>query len=97
MMAILLFRFGDPEQATRIAGAAYELVRVHGVMMAPVMVLHLPDPRELAVERLGVDRAGELLAAGAATPLDEVIADLLGNPPRLDVRATSGTAAPAGA
>jgi predicted ATPase/class 3 adenylate cyclase len=73
MAAILLAQFGDAELAARLAGAAYELVRVHGVMMAPVMVLHLPDPRDLAVELLGADRAEELIAAGAATPLAEVI------------------------
>jgi non-specific serine/threonine protein kinase len=77
MAAILLFRTGDPELAARVTGAAYELVRVHGVMMAPVMVLHLRDPRELATERLGPERATELMAAGASTPISELVARLV--------------------
>jgi predicted ATPase/class 3 adenylate cyclase len=74
--AILLDRYGDRELAARITGAAYELVRLHGVMMAPVMVLHLPDPRELATEHLGRERAEELIAAGAATPVADIVAEL---------------------
>jgi predicted ATPase/class 3 adenylate cyclase len=74
--AILLDRFGDPERAARLAGAAYELVRLHGVMMAPVMVLHLPDPRELATEHLGRERAEQLIAAGAATPVMDLVTEL---------------------
>jgi tetratricopeptide (TPR) repeat protein len=74
--AILLDRYGDRELAARITGAAYELVRLHGVMMAPVMVLHLPDPRELATEHLGRERAEKLIAAGAATPVADIVAEL---------------------
>jgi hypothetical protein len=80
MAAILHARFGDPELAARITGAAYELVRIHGVMMAPVMVLHLPDPRDLAVEALGRERADDLMAAGASIPLPELVAELLAAP-----------------
>jgi predicted ATPase/class 3 adenylate cyclase len=80
MAAILLAKFGNPELAARIAGAAYELVRIHGVMMAPVMVLHLPDPRDLVAERLGPERAAELIAAGAATPLPDLLAELVALP-----------------
>jgi hypothetical protein len=75
--SILLVRTGQPEVAARVAGAAYELVRLHGVMMAPVTVLHLPDPRELVTERLGRARADELMVAGAATPLADLVAELL--------------------
>ncbi len=46
-------------------------------MLAPVKVLYLPDPGELAVECFGPERASELLAGGAATPLSQVIADVL--------------------
>jgi hypothetical protein len=98
MAAILLFRTGDPELAARVTGAAYELVRLHGVMMAPVMVLHLPDPRQLATERLGAARAGELMTAGAATPLPEVIAALQAIAARPATAATgSGAGAASGA
>ena len=43
-------------------------------------VLHLPDPRSLAEVRLGAERAAELLAVGAATPVDEAIAEVLAAP-----------------
>ena len=43
-------------------------------MLAPVSVLHLPDPGQLAVERLGADRAAELLAEGDALPMPDVLA-----------------------
>ncbi|HET7029424.1 MAG TPA: adenylate/guanylate cyclase domain-containing protein [Candidatus Limnocylindrales bacterium] len=75
--SLLLFRSDEPELGARVAGAAYELVRVHGVMMAPVVVLHLPDPRVEAAEHLGAARADELLAAGAATPIDDVVAETM--------------------
>ena len=74
MAAIMLISAGRAELGTRIAGAAYRLVREQGVMLAPVKVLHLPDPGQLAVERLGADRAAELLAEGDALPFPEVLA-----------------------
>ena len=46
-------------------------------MLAPVTVLHLPDPRGLAVERLGAERAESLLATGAATALEDVVDEVL--------------------
>jgi predicted ATPase/class 3 adenylate cyclase len=73
MAAILLVEFGDVELGTRVTGATFELSRQKGVMVAPVTVLHLPDPRETAVERLGQERAAALLDDGAATPLHEII------------------------
>jgi predicted ATPase/class 3 adenylate cyclase len=79
--SLILFERGDPAFAARVAGATYELVREKGVMLAPVKVLHLPDPGELAVERLGAARASELLAEGAATPLSQVVAEVLAAPP----------------
>jgi len=94
--AVLLLRVGQPELAARVAGSAYELVRVHGVMMAPVTVLHLPDPRELAVETLGRERAEDLIATGAATPVGDVIAELMALDVRELVDAPAGSAATAG-
>ena len=74
MAAIMLISEGRAVLGTRIAGAAYRLAREQGVMLAPVEVLHLPDPGQLAVERLGADRAAELLAEGDALPLADVLA-----------------------
>ena len=54
MAAIIQLADGDPELGARIAGATYRLVREKGVMLAPVKVLHLPDPvgpRERAPRR----------------------------------------------
>jgi tetratricopeptide (TPR) repeat protein len=77
MAAILQLVHGEPELGARIAGAAYEMAREQTVMLAPVTVLHLPDPAGLAAERLGTERAGELLRSGAAVPLDVVVAEVL--------------------
>ena len=43
-------------------------------MVALVTVLHLRDPRELAVERLGPERASAPMDDGAMTPLQEIVA-----------------------
>ena len=77
MAAILDIVHGDPERGVRIAGVTYELSRAHNIMLGPVAVLHLPDPRALAVERLGAERAEALLATGAATALEEVVDEVL--------------------
>jgi hypothetical protein len=50
------------------------------VMVAPVTVLHLPDPRETAAQRLGKERARELLEDGAMTPLEQVIEEVQSAP-----------------
>ncbi len=71
---------GDAELGARVAGAVHELARERGLMLAPIKILHLPDPAELAVERLGQHRAEELLRAGAAVPIDEVIDEVLAAP-----------------
>lgn len=80
MAAIVALTFGDAELGARAAGATYELVREKGVMLAPVKVLHMPEPSDLAIERLGADRARELLEVGATTALDQVIAEVLAAP-----------------
>jgi hypothetical protein len=43
-------------------------------------VLHLREPSDLAIERLGETRATELMDAGAATPLAQVIEEVLAAP-----------------
>ncbi len=80
MAAIVLLSDGDAELGARIAGATYRLVREKGVMLAPVKVLHLPDPAETADERFGADRAAQLLAEGEAIPIDDVVAMVLARP-----------------
>ena len=58
-------------------------------------MLHLPDPAELAAERLGVERVAQLLAEGDAMALAEVVA-LIGAtpPPAADGPRTLTNAAP---
>jgi predicted ATPase/class 3 adenylate cyclase len=85
MAAIILFARDEPELAARVAGATYQLVRDKGVMLAPVRVLHLDDPAQTAIERLGRERAEELMADGAVTPLPEMIAEVLATPPPAQV------------
>jgi hypothetical protein len=80
MAAIVQLEHGDAELGARAAGATYRVVREKGVMLAPVKVLHLPDPRDLAISRLGAARAEELMQAGTDAPVDEVIADVLAAP-----------------
>ena len=76
MAAILLLTNGDPELGARATGATYRLVREKGVMLAPVAVLHLPDPAILSVEKLGAERSEGLMAAGAAVPVEEILAEI---------------------
>ncbi|HVQ23472.1 MAG TPA: adenylate/guanylate cyclase domain-containing protein, partial [Candidatus Saccharimonadia bacterium] len=80
MAAIVLLADGDGELGARIAGATYRLVREKGVMLAPVKVLHLPDPADTATKRFGAVRAAELLAEGEAIPIDEMVAMVLAKP-----------------
>ncbi len=76
MAAILLLTSGDPELGARATGATYRLVREKGVMLAPVAVLHLPDPAILSVEKLGAERSEELMAAGAAVEVEDMLAEI---------------------
>ena len=78
--AIVALTYGDTELGARAAGATYEIVREKGVMLAPVKVLHLRDPREIAIERLGEARAEELIAEGAAPGAVRVIEQVLAAP-----------------
>jgi predicted ATPase/class 3 adenylate cyclase len=86
MVAIILFRYGDPETAARITATTYKLVREKGVMLGPVKVLHLPDPADLAVEALGADRAAELLADEVALSVEEAIEMVLALPVPTEAR-----------
>jgi predicted ATPase/class 3 adenylate cyclase len=76
MAAILLLDFGDVEAGARVTGATMELVRATGVMLAPVKVLHLPDPTATAIAKLGEARAAELFAEGAATSIPAMVEQL---------------------
>lgn len=80
MAAIMLLADGDAELGARAAGATYRLVNEKAVMLAPVTVLHLPDPRESAIERLGASSAEALMAEGAAAPIEDVVAEVLAVP-----------------
>ena len=80
MAAIVQASIGDPELAARIAGTTYELVREKSVMLAPVKVLHLPEPADLVREALGEERANALMAEGAATPVPDMVARVLAAP-----------------
>jgi hypothetical protein len=90
MAAILQIQDGDPEFGARIAGAVYELIREKGVMLAPVKVLHLPDPGDLAREHFGPERAEELMAIGAALPLAQAIAEVLAASPPTGAQPPAG-------
>jgi hypothetical protein len=80
MAAIIALESLDPETGARLTGATYRIVREKGVMLAPVAVLGLPDPIATAAEKLGTDRADQLMAEGADQPLEEVIASILAQP-----------------
>ena len=81
MAAIVQATVGDAELAARLAGTTYELVREKSVMLAPVKVLHLPEPADLVRERLGQERADALMAEGAATSVADAVAMVLAAPP----------------
>jgi hypothetical protein len=83
MAAIVALAAGDDalaELGARATGATYRVADEKGVMIAPVKVLHLPDPRELATTRLGEARADELIRDGRAAPVEQVIAEVLASP-----------------
>ena len=80
MAAILQLRHGDPQFGVRVAAKAYQLAREQAVMLAPVTVLHLPDPAGLADECFGPEQAAALLADAASIPMADVIAEILSAP-----------------
>ena len=80
MASIMLLSEGDLETGARLTGATYRLVHEKGVMLAPVRVLHLPDPAGLARELLGEDRARELMAEGEALTTEAAVALLVATP-----------------
>ena len=81
MAAIIQLSDGDPELGARLAGAAYKLVREKGVMLAPVRVLHLPEPAALLTARFDEARSQELMDEGDAMALDAVVATVMASPP----------------
>ena len=85
MAAIIRFASGEPEFATRVTAVLFALMREHNLMLAPVKVLHLPDPATLAAGHFGAAEAEERLRTGAAVPLADVIAEILGAPPPTSV------------
>jgi len=96
MAALLQIRNGDPAFGVRAAAKAYQLVREQEVMLAPVKVLHLPDPAELAIETLGPERYQQLRDAAEAVPIAEVIAEVLAAPPPSATGSTATTGAAVG-
>ncbi|MBI3751747.1 MAG: adenylate/guanylate cyclase domain-containing protein [Chloroflexi bacterium] len=96
MAAIIELEYGDPELGARFAGATDRLVREKTVMLAPVKVLHLPDPVATAAEKLGTERAAELMSIGADTAVEDLVATVLAMPGPTPVAASARPAAPAG-
>jgi predicted ATPase/class 3 adenylate cyclase len=80
MASIILLSEGELEIGARLTGVTYRLVREKGVMLAPVRVLHLPDPSGLARERLGEARASELMAEGDALSIEAAVELLTATP-----------------
>ena len=94
MAAIIALEYGDPEFGARLAGATAKIVLEKSVMLAPVRVLHLDDPSETALAKLGPERAAELMAMGADTAVEDLVAAVLAvsEPAALSVAAASGPA-----
>jgi len=68
----LALRSDHPEEGARLAGAAQHATERTGLTNAALKVLHVPDPVELARERLG-DRADLLLAEGRAMTFEAAL------------------------
>ena len=80
LASIMLLSGGPSEVGARAAGATYRLVRERGLMLAPVHVLHLPEPSTLAEARFGPERAAALMAEGEAMTTDDLVAALAASP-----------------
>jgi hypothetical protein len=76
LASIMLLSAGPSELGGHAAGATYRLVREKGLMLGPVHVLHLPEPSQLAAAQFGQQRAAELMAEGAAMPVDDLVSAL---------------------
>ncbi|HYK94332.1 MAG TPA: adenylate/guanylate cyclase domain-containing protein [Candidatus Dormibacteraeota bacterium] len=83
MAAIIQLTYGDAEFGARIAAVTYQLMRDKGVMLAPVKVLHLRDPHELAIERLGAEETERLLADAATIPVSQMVDEIFAATPSL--------------
>jgi predicted ATPase/class 3 adenylate cyclase len=81
MAAIVQLTYGDADFGARIAGVTYQLMRDQGVMLAPVKVLHLRDPRDLAIERLGEERANQVIDESSTIPISQMVDEIFAAPP----------------
>jgi predicted ATPase/class 3 adenylate cyclase len=72
MAASLALRSGEVRAGARLAGATDALSGSLGVTNAAREILHLPDPRDVAHERLG-DEAAALIEEGRLLTLDEAL------------------------
>jgi len=68
----LAFRAGREEDAARLAGAAQAITEETGVTNAALKILHIPDPADIARDRLG-ERAEALLVEGRAMTVEAVL------------------------
>lgn len=71
--AHLALRSDDPATCARLAGAAAAASRSTGLANAALKVIHVPDPADVARERLG-EAAEALIAEGEALSIDEALA-----------------------
>jgi len=81
MAAIVELTYGNAEFGARIAGVTYQLMREKGVMLAPVKVLHLRDPKALAIERLGEELATQLLDEASTIPVAQMVDEIFAASP----------------
>lgn len=72
MAAHLALRSDDPATGARLAGAAAAASEATGITNAALKILHVPDPADLARQRLGNAAVG-LIAEGAAMPIEEAL------------------------
>jgi non-specific serine/threonine protein kinase len=72
VIALAQADLGEVELATRLIGAVRAIQAATGEALAPVQVLHLPDPEDVVRARLEPARAEELLAEGRAMEVAQV-------------------------
>ncbi len=77
VLAIVEAESGDPVLAGHLVGAIQAIQAETGEALAPVSVLHLPDPADLLRERLGDDAAEGLIAEGRELRPEQAIALVL--------------------